>query len=336
LGAGRSVNASPVPQIQQAVDQALTSVGGVTDEQHQIDLFTLASGGAQDLTLTYVPAEDSWNVSLNGITATTGVDYTISSSTLSLLSPLDARTSDVVEVQYDYLTGLPATPTADAGNYPAEVMLDAPIAYWRLDEASGTSVADFTGNGHTGTTNAGSGTVTRATTTLLTAGNGGVRSTKFEDYGARVNVPNSSAIDTSAFTIEFLTSKGGSTFCPIWHHPGRMRVLMAGSAINVYFWVSGAWQHVHQFTGLAGSDDVVNHHVSLSFDGSSTWASRIDGGADSGTVISTATLPSATAGPEFGDGADGVNNGSAFRLQEFAYYGYALSAARNAAHVAVR
>jgi hypothetical protein len=307
----------------------------VTDEQHQIDLFTLASGGAQDLTLTYVPAEDSWNVSLNGITATTGVDYTISSSTLSLLSPLDARTGDVVQAQYDYLTGLPATPTADAGNYPAEVMLDAPIAYWRLDEASGTSVADFTGNGHTGTTNAGSGTVTRATTTLLTAGNGGVRSSKFENYGARVNVPTSAAFDTSAFTIEFFTSKGGSSLCPIWHHPGRLRVLLAGSAIDVYFWQSGAWTHVRRFSGLAGSDDVVNHHVALTFDGT-TWKNYVDGGLDTGTSMGSATLPSATAGPEFGDGADGVNSGSAFRLQEYAVYDHALSAARVAAHVAAR
>ena len=91
LGAGRSVSASPVPQIQQAVDQALTSVGGVTDEQHQIDLFTLASGGAQDLTLTYVPAEDSWNVSLNGITATTGPQI----SSLAMAIPASASANTV-------------------------------------------------------------------------------------------------------------------------------------------------------------------------------------------------------------------------------------------------
>jgi hypothetical protein len=331
------VNASPVPQIQQAVDQALTSVGGVTDEQHQIDLFTLASGGAQDLTLTYVPAEDSWNVSLNGITATTGTDYTISSSTLSLLSPLDARTGDVVQAQYDYLTGLPATPAEDAGNYAAEVMLDAPIAYWRLDEASGTSVADYTGHGHTGTTNNGPspGLVTRAQTTLLTAVNGGVRSTKFYEYGARVDVPTSTAFDTSAFTIEFFTSKGAGSFCPVWHHPGRMRVLMAGAAIDVFFWASGAWSHKWRFSGLTGGDDLENHHVVITYDGS-TMKLYMDGSLDAGTSMGSPALPSATAGPEFGDGADLTNNGSACRLQEYAVYDHALSAARVAAHVAVR
>jgi hypothetical protein len=123
------VNASPVPQVQQAVDEALTSVAGVTDEQHQIDLFTLASSGAQDLTLTYLPSDQSWNVSLNGITALWGTDYTITDATLSLLSPLDARTGDVVEVQYDYLTGLPAAPI-DSGDV---------LFTWAFDTAPTTS-----------------------------------------------------------------------------------------------------------------------------------------------------------------------------------------------------
>lgn len=35
--------------------------------------------------------------------------------------------------------------------YAAAVLADGPIAYWRLNESSGTSAADATGNGHTGT-----------------------------------------------------------------------------------------------------------------------------------------------------------------------------------------
>ncbi|MFF8513308.1 PKD domain-containing protein [Streptomyces sp. NPDC015492] len=36
-------------------------------------------------------------------------------------------------------------------NYCGEVMADTPLAYWKFDEASGTSRADASGNGHTGT-----------------------------------------------------------------------------------------------------------------------------------------------------------------------------------------
>ncbi|MDE2101848.1 MAG: hypothetical protein KGL39_31670, partial [Patescibacteria group bacterium] len=42
---------------------------------------------------------------------------------------------------------------ADSGafTYQMEVLVDQPVGYWRLGELSGTSAADQTGNGHTGT-----------------------------------------------------------------------------------------------------------------------------------------------------------------------------------------
>ena len=38
-----------------------------------------------------------------------------------------------------------------APGYAAEVLADSPVAYWRLSETSGSTVADETGNGHDGT-----------------------------------------------------------------------------------------------------------------------------------------------------------------------------------------
>jgi len=40
----------------------------------------------------------------------------------------------------------PTTPPS----YKASVLADHPVAYWRLDEATGTVMADATGNGHDG------------------------------------------------------------------------------------------------------------------------------------------------------------------------------------------
>jgi hypothetical protein len=338
-GGARSVaNAFPVAAYTFAIGeaQAGATLGGAGEAAKWYDEdFTLASDGAQDVTLTFLPIEYSEDIKLNGVGAERTTEWTRSGQVVSLDAALDARTGDELTVHYQYLLGSPVEPVVGLGDYPTAVMTDGPIAYWRLDEASGTSVADSTGHGHTGTTNAGSGTVTRATSTLLTAANGGVRSTKFEGYGARVDVPTSSAFDTAAFTIEFFTSKGGSTLNPIWHHPGRLRILQSGTATDVYFWAAGAWVHKHRFAGLSGSDDGSNHHVAITYDGS-TMLRYIEGGVENGTVMAAGTLTAATAGPQFGDGADLTNDGSAFRVQEFAVYGTALSAARIAAHVAVR
>src|SRR5262245_22129366 len=40
---------------------------------------------------------------------------------------------------------------AATSSYAQAILADTPQAYWRLDESSGTSFADITGNGHTGT-----------------------------------------------------------------------------------------------------------------------------------------------------------------------------------------
>lgn len=158
-GAGKVVNASPVSQVQTAVDEALASVAGATDTEHKIDLFTLAASGAQTLTLTYLPAVDSWNVSC-GLPAIQGTDYTISGQTLSLLAALDARAGEVVQVQYDYLTGVPAAPAVDPGVY-------GPVALYRMDETSGTTLVDSSGNGRNGTY---TGSPTLGSAALVTSG----------------------------------------------------------------------------------------------------------------------------------------------------------------------
>ncbi len=51
-------------------------------------------------------------------------------------------TSDPVTIT---VTGRAAAPS-----YSASVLADSPLAYWRLGEASGTTAADASGNGRTG------------------------------------------------------------------------------------------------------------------------------------------------------------------------------------------
>lgn len=54
------------------------------------------------------------------------------------------------QIAASYLTLYPtSTTTSLAGGYSGAVLADSPMAYWRMDAASGTTESDITGNGHT-------------------------------------------------------------------------------------------------------------------------------------------------------------------------------------------
>ena len=56
----------------------------------------------------------------------------------------------VARIQTDYAAGK-AAPSGGASPYPASVLSDSPAGYWRLGDTGGTSAADASGNGLTGT-----------------------------------------------------------------------------------------------------------------------------------------------------------------------------------------
>jgi hypothetical protein len=82
--------------------------------------------------------------------------------------------------------------------YAAEVLADSPIAYWRMDETSGTTMVDSSGNGRDGTY---SNTPTLGATSLLPA-NGGT-AVGFNGSDEYATVAHNSALNGSgAFTFE--------------------------------------------------------------------------------------------------------------------------------------
>src|SRR4029453_13384502 len=84
-----------------------------------------------------------------------------------------------------------------AGSYPARVVADGAVAYWRLGETSGTSAVDVIG-GANGTI---SGGVMLGQTGALADGNTAMLFDATNEY---VNVPNGSyaAIGTGPLTLE--------------------------------------------------------------------------------------------------------------------------------------
>lgn len=89
--------------------------------------------------------------------------------------------------------------------YVSEVMADSPIVYWRLNESSGTSAADYTGHGHTGVYTADSGTVVLAQPTPLNSDPSDqsiIFSTAPSGGTPHVIAAASTAWDTSSMSIE--------------------------------------------------------------------------------------------------------------------------------------
>jgi hypothetical protein len=95
--------------------------------------------------------------------------------------------------------------------YSSVVLADAPVGYWRLGETSGTTAADASGNGRTGTYTAGPalnqpGALRGdADPAALFAG---------AQTGQRVAVPDHASLDLNAFTVEcwiYLTAYGTAT-----------------------------------------------------------------------------------------------------------------------------
>ena len=83
--------------------------------------------------------------------------------------------------------------------YSNQVLADEPLAYWRLGEPSGTSAADASGNGNTGTYG---GSPTLGATGAL-AGDTDT-ATSFDGVNDNVSVPNNAALNLNgSFSIEF-------------------------------------------------------------------------------------------------------------------------------------
>ena len=86
--------------------------------------------------------------------------------------------------------------------YSIEVLADSPLAYWRLDETSGSSPADTSGNGHVGTYAGAS----LSQPPLI--GNSGT-SVLFNN--TTIDAPQASWMEVSTFSVEVLIKPTNAT-----------------------------------------------------------------------------------------------------------------------------
>ncbi|MBI3968024.1 MAG: PQQ-dependent sugar dehydrogenase, partial [Chloroflexi bacterium] len=226
-----------------------------------------------------------------------------------------------------------ATYTATLGSpasvYAEAVLVDQPLGYWRLDETSGTTATDLTGNNNAGSYVGGvtlgvSGTVASEPTHTAVQLDGAtglvsVPSTSGLSPTSAVSVEAWVYVDAYSGTSPAIVSKSGSF---------ELNLLTTGGDQGRLRW--RVYRPTAFDTTTAAADALQLqrwYHVVATFDGVMTTI-YLDGVLVAGQVTGgqlTATAPALTFGR--------ADQPFAGRLDEVALYGTALSAARIEAHL---
>lgn len=212
--------------------------------------------------------------------------------------------------------------------YATEVAADSPYLWWRLGEASGTTAADTSGNGRTGTYN---GSPTLGATGLVAGGDTAVQFDGTNDYVISAGL--STAV--SAFTVEAWFSgaaPAGTDRCLVQRgsSSSQFRIYVrTDGKIDCTVRNSGGSQTIVTSTAVVANGTA--RHICLVFS-ASTISVYIDGALDSTGSRSGSTT---SANQEFylGGAGAGVANLTG-TIDELAYYTSALSGTRIAAHYA--
>jgi hypothetical protein len=216
--------------------------------------------------------------------------------------------------------GAPAAPTAGP-SYSAVVLADAPAAYWRMGETSGTTMTDASTNGNTGTY---AGTVTLGQPGAL-AGDKGT-AVAFDGHTAGATVPSSPSLTVTRITIELWIKKISESGYGIY------------VAKNYFQLLNDSYNGRLQFRATGDADPVLSsstplalnrwYYVVATYDG--TVASLFIDGKLDGTHPAVAVIPQNDGVLYIGRRGDGFFNNAV--LEEVAIYPTALSADRVAAH----
>jgi RHS repeat-associated protein len=132
--------------------------------------------------------------------------------------------------QASRLNPIPATGWSSAG-YAGNVSADKPVAYWRLDEASGSAANDRSGLNNTGTYSA-TGVTRGQPGALATDGDTAVA---FDGSSGSLMVPASSSLNIAGpMTIEGWVRKTSQTTGPLMEYNN-------GASVGVSFWSWPTW-----------------------------------------------------------------------------------------------
>lgn len=244
------------------------------------------AGNAIDLTYT--------TRGLTTITDSVGRDITLAYDATGQLQTLTDNAGRMVRYGYDGSGRLAsvwdklansATPTG----YSTRVLGNSPAAYWRLGEASGTSAADATGNGNTGT-------YTSSPTLGVTGAIAGDTAVTFSGSNY-VTGPSTGGLNItgSAITVEAwvkASGPGSYAYLVSKYAGGGGYALYTGASATINFFVVTGSSGVAVATAPNSPWDGAWHYVVGTYDGS-TVRIFVDG-ALAGTAAATGTISSSS------------------------------------------
>ena len=224
--------------------------------------------------------------------------------------------------------GSTAAPSIAAKTYSATVLADHPVAYWRMDDATGSTMADASGNANNGRY---VGAYTLGQPSAIAGG-----AVAFDGQSGAATVVNSPSLQVNMVTIEAWIKKRTDTEYGVYV---AKNVAPGGGAGSGWFQLLNS-HHNGQLEFRVTSDGapvVVSnstlalntwYYVVATYDGA-TAKLYVNGKLD-GTLKVTA-VPKQTSDPLFiGRRTDGLFNDAT--LADVAIYSVALSAERIAAH----
>lgn len=212
-------------------------------------------------------------------------------------------------------------------SYRNEVLADGPLAFWMLDDASGTTAGDASGNGRTGTYTNGP-TLAQASIIPTTTDT----CVSFDGSNDSVDVASASWMDVSSITVEAVVNLplSGTRAIVSRDNNTQRDWYLALSGADLYWGVrnaSNALVEVGPVTLLAANTST---HIACTFSAGGTAKVYVNGAEASSSAVS-GNLRTASAAIRVGAylNISGYLNGKA---QGVAIHGAALSAARILAH----
>ena len=213
--------------------------------------------------------------------------------------------------------------------YPQAVLADSPAGYWRLQETSGTTAADSSGNGNPGTYTGGY--------TLGESGPfGSEKGALFDGSTGYVTVPSAAILQlTSPFTLEMWAKVYSLSQVDTYTlDKDNDYALIYGYAADSYAFYSQAVGAPSDTATLIPIADANWHYVAMTYDGA-TMVGYLDGASKVSVAATFAcgktTDPLTIAVTSNAGVRNGYYHGT---VAEVAVYPTALSAARVAAHYA--
>lgn len=319
-----------VPGSAVSIEQVLTDPNS-TGAYEADDITTaVADDTAVTLTLTYLPIPESLKVWQNGVRVQ-ATEFTRDGQVVTIppSAGVIIRTGDDFSAHYRW-------DTTAATNEPAtlfdERMADAPIAYYRFGETSGTTIVDSSGNAHDGIAGYAGGYTLGATS--LDDSDPANAAVDIDPATVDVSIPFDTWMNVTEITVVSLIDPDDVTTGRViaardnngTTGPWNLRIDSTG-VIQWSVWTSGGQVNAYGSTPINVGD---RHDIAGTFDGT-TAQIYVDGVLD-GSASVTGTL-SAHASQKMWIGRYNATGGPFDgALDEMAVYDYALSADRLLIH----